>query len=235
MNPFQASDHPSDPCARLEASEDLLFSSFPVGPLQCNCTILGDPVTKSAVIIDPGGDADLIIESMTAMGLTTVVGILHTHAHFDHILAAGHIKAHCQAPIALHQGDQFLWDHVEDQCQRFHMPCEALPPPDQWLEHEQPLDINGLKGVAFHTPGHTPGSMSFWFESHQLLVAGDTLFRGSIGRTDLWGGDFNTIEQSIRERLYTLDEAATVITGHGPATVLGYEMRHNPFVRASQN
>ena len=157
-----------------------------------------------------------------------LVEILHTHAHLDHFLASGKIKEATGAKLSLHQEDSFLWDMLEDQCSMFGIPYEPAPPPDHWLEHEEETL---LQGCCLHTPGHTPGSMSFLFEEEKLLIAADTLFQGSIGRTDLWGGDFNTIETSIREVLYKLDEATTVITGHGASTTIGREIRTNAFVR----
>ena len=108
----------------------------------------------------------------------------------------------------------------------------AVPLPDYWLHDEEKLIVGGIEGVALHTPGHTPGSMCFHFPGEKLVLGGDTLFQGSIGRTDLWGGDFEAIERSIRERLYTLDEATRVITGHGPETQIGIERESNQFVRA---
>ncbi len=202
--------------------------TFPVGPLQCNCTILGDTRTGKAVVIDPGGDADIIMAELEALNLQ-VVAIYHTHAHLDHILAAGEIKARTGAPIHLHQEDKFLWDMLEQQCRMFGVPYVAQPDPDQWLKDDQSLDCCG--GVALHTPGHSPGSTSFWFDDAGLLVAGDTLFRRSIGRTDLWGGDYDQIEQSIRERIFTLNDDAVVVTGHGPDTSVGEEREENPFIR----
>ena len=225
-----------------EADQTGLFmTTFPVGPLQCNCTIIGDRTSGEALVVDPGGDGQLILDTLVDHGLSRVVRIIHTHAHFDHFLAAGHVQAEtakrcgCAVPIGLHKEDKPLWDNLEAQCARFSIPYTPPPPVDDWLADEEELTLPGcptLKGVALHTPGHTPGSMSFYFEAQKLLVAGDTLFRGSIGRTDLWGGDYAAIERSIKQRLYTLDEATEVITGHGPLTTLGFEMRHNGFVTA---
>ncbi len=209
----------------------MIAETFPVGPLQCNCTLLGDPVTRKAIVIDPGGDADLILERLRKHNLE-VVHILHTHAHLDHFMASGKMKEATGATLSLHPEDRMLWDHLEDQCRYFGIPYEPVPAPDHELEHEEEVALPNGRGVALHTPGHTPGSMCFHFESEQLLVAGDTLFQGSIGRTDLWGGDYSTIERSIRERLYTLDEATQVITGHGDPTSIGREMRFNSFIRA---
>ncbi len=208
----------------------VIFKTFPVGPLQCNCSIIGDPVSKRAIVVDPGGDAQKILAELAADELT-LVSIIHTHAHLDHILAAGELKAATGAPIQLHKDDKILWDMVEQQCQAFGVPVpdEPLPGPDFWLQDDEALACCG--GVTLHTPGHTPGSMSFWFEEHNLLVAGDTLFKQSIGRTDLPGGNYEQIEKSIKQRLYTLDDDAVVITGHGPSTTIGEEKRSNPFVR----
>jgi len=210
---------------------ELIVETMPVGPLQCNCTILGDPVSRKAIVVDPGGDAEMLLERLLELDLQ-VERIIHTHAHLDHFLASGKMKEATGAKLALHREDLFLWDMLEDQCRMFGIPFEPPPPPDQWLENEEEIDLNDLQGKALHTPGHTPGSMCFLFESQKLLIAGDTLFQGSIGRTDLWGGDFKKIEKSIQEKLYTLDEETSVITGHGESTSIGHEMRANSFVRA---
>lgn len=210
---------------------DIIVETIPVGPLQCNCTILGDLVSRKAIVVDPGGDAEILLERLVELNLQ-VERIIHTHAHLDHFLASGKMKEATGAKLALHREDLFLWDMLEDQCRMFGIPFEPPPPPDQWLENEEEIDLNDLQGKALHTPGHTPGSMCFLFESQKLLIAGDTLFQGSIGRTDLWGGDFKKIEKSIQEKLYTLDEETSVITGHGESTSIGHEMRANSFVRA---
>jgi glyoxylase-like metal-dependent hydrolase (beta-lactamase superfamily II) len=202
--------------------------SFPVGPLQCNCTVLGDTDTGLGYVFDPGGNPEKIMAAVTELGLK-IVGLVHTHAHLDHFLAAGAIRAQTGAPIWLHQGDKFLWDALEQQCHSFGVPYTPQPDPDHWLEHEQVLECGGS---CIHTPGHTPGSSSFYFADAKLLIAGDTLFLGSVGRTDFPGGDPRAIKASIQTRLYSLDEAATVVTGHGPETRIGHEMRHNAFVRA---
>jgi len=207
----------------------LIRKSFPVGPLQCNCTIIGDSISKKALVIDPGGDHEDILQHITQLGLK-IVAIIHTHAHLDHFLASAEIKKVTGAPLYLHEGDKPLWDMAELQAQSFlGYSIPKMPDPDFYLKDDQALDVAG--GVALHTPGHTPGSMSFWFEDHKLLVAGDTLFKQSIGRTDLPGGDSAQIEKSIRERLYTLDDEATVVTGHGEETSIGHEKQHNMFFR----
>lgn len=209
----------------------LIRRTFSVPPLGCNCSILGDPVTKLAVIVDPGGAHERILHEVRQLGLT-VAWILHTHAHFDHFLASGEMKKATGAALCLHQDDRDLWNMLEVQCRMFGVPYAPVPPPDYWLQDEEKISIGAVTAIAMHTPGHTPGSMSFHIPEVQVVLAGDTLFRGSIGRTDLWGGDFNAIEQSIRERLYTLDDATTVVTGHGPDTEIGLEKESNQFVRA---
>jgi hydroxyacylglutathione hydrolase len=205
----------------------IVHSSFPVGPLQCNCTILGDSDSGRGYVFDPGGHPELIMEEVARLNLH-IEALIHTHAHLDHILAAGEIRAQTGATICLQQDDKFLWDSLETQCNMFGVPYAAVPDPDHWLQHDEPLTHGS--GICLHTPGHTPGSMSYYFETTGLLIAGDTLFQNSVGRTDLPGGDTSKLVESIQTRLYTLDETTTVITGHGPATTIGHEIRNNPFV-----
>jgi hydroxyacylglutathione hydrolase len=209
----------------------MIIKTFPVPPLGCNCSIIGDPVTKQAIVVDPGGAVGQIMKEVQALGLT-VVRILHTHAHFDHFLASSELKRATGATLCLHEQDRRLWEKLDVQCQLFGVASAPALLPEHFLNDEEQIGVGELKGVALHTPGHTPGSMSFHFPSAQLVLAGDTLFRGAIGRTDLWGGDFKAIERSIRERLYTLDEQTRVITGHGAETVIGFEKDENMYVRA---
>jgi len=207
---------------------NLIRKTFPVPPLGCNCSILGDPDTKQAMVVDPGGNAALILQEVSALGLS-IKAIIHTHAHFDHFLASGAMKKATDAPLCLHSDDRDLWDMLEVQCRLFDVPFVPAPQPDHWLRDEEVLAIGNISGRVLHTPGHTPGSLCFLFESEQLLLSGDTLFRGSIGRTDLWGGDLRAIERSIRERLYSLDSSTQVVTGHGPETKIGFERANNAF------
>lgn len=209
----------------------MIRKTFPVPPLGCNCSIIGDPVTKQAVVVDPGGAHEQILREVARLGLT-IVSILHTHAHFDHFLASGEMKKATGAALCLHPDDRELWDILEVQCRMFGVAYVPVPAPDYWLKDEEKLIIGALEGRALHTPGHTPGSMSFHFPSARVVLAGDTIFRGAIGRTDLWGGDDTAIERSIRERLYTLSEDTAVVTGHGPETLIGVERKANPYVRA---
>lgn len=207
----------------------IIQKTFAVPPLGCNCSILGDPETREAVIVDPGGNSEQLLDEVRRLGLT-VVRILHTHAHFDHFLASGDIQKATQAPLCLHPDDERLWKMLDVQCQAFGVPYLPVPDPDCWIRDGEALSFGSVSGQALHTPGHTPGSLSFYFAGQQLLLSGDTLFRGGIGRTDLWGGDARAIQSSIRERLFTLDSDTRVIPGHGPATEIGRERECNPFV-----
>jgi glyoxylase-like metal-dependent hydrolase (beta-lactamase superfamily II) len=209
----------------------LIRRTFAVPPLGCNCSILGDPSTKEAIVVDPGGAHERILREVETLGLR-VTRILHTHAHFDHFLASGEMKKATGARLCLHEDDLELWKMLDVQCRLFGVAFVPVPLPDDWLYDEEKLLVGGLEARALHTPGHTPGSMSFHFPSEQLVLTGDTLFHGGIGRTDLWGGDFDQIERSIRERLYSLDEETRVVTGHGPETQIGWERETNPFVRS---
>jgi hydroxyacylglutathione hydrolase len=212
----------------IRANMNIVRKTFPVGPLQCNCTVIGDTETGIGYVFDPGGDAARIMATATELGIK-IVGIIHTHAHLDHILAAGEIHKLTGAPIWLNRSDRFLWDTLELQCRMWGIPYSPVPDPDHWIEDEQDLECGGC---CIHTPGHTPGSTSFYFEDSSLLIAGDTLFQGSVGRTDFEGGDAALLKKSIQQRIYKLDESAAVITGHGPETTIGQEMRFNAFVRA---
>ncbi len=207
---------------------NIVRKTFPVGPLQCNCTVIGDTETGMGYVFDPGGNAARIMATATELGIK-ITGIIHTHAHLDHILAAGEIHKLTGAPIWLNRSDRFLWDTLELQCRMWGIPYSPVPEPDHWIEDEQDLECGGC---CIHTPGHTPGSTSFYFEDSSLLIAGDTLFQGSVGRTDFEGGDAALLKKSIQQRIYKLDESAAVITGHGPETTIAQEMRFNAFVRA---
>lgn len=205
----------------------LKLESFPVGPLGCNCSLLWDADTGKGLVVDPGGDGAKIRSHVEKAGFR-VEALLHTHAHFDHVGATKELQDLWQCPAYLHRGDDFLIENLDLQTGGFGF--SSIPKPDM-------RDLNAgdhFEGLAtLHTPGHTPGSCSFHgeFEKGKVVLAGDTLFRGGIGRTDLWGGDFGQLEQSIQSQLYVLDKGALVIPGHGPATTIGDEAESNPFVR----
>jgi glyoxylase-like metal-dependent hydrolase (beta-lactamase superfamily II) len=210
----------------------LLLETFPVGDFQCNCSVLACPDTKEAVVVDPGGEPERILEVVRHYDLT-VRWALHTHAHLDHIAATRDVKEATGARIALHRDDLFLYDGFLMQAAMFGWSVRPVLPVEHFLSDGEQLSFGKLSTTVLHTPGHTPGSCCFRLDVEgPLLFAGDTLFQRSIGRTDLPGGDYATIERSIRERLYRLDPATRVIPGHGPPTTIGAERRGNPFVTA---
>lgn len=207
----------------------MLVESFPVGPLQCNCSIIACKETGEAAIIDPGGDADRIIKLIQKYKLKPKY-LLHTHAHFDHIIATRAVKEATGAKIYLHQADKMLYENLIQQGQLFGLQIDAPLPIDEYLEDESAIVIGKVKAKILHTPGHTPGSACFCLNDQEsLLFSGDTLFARSIGRTDLWGGSFEDIIKSISNRLFILDDETRVIPGHGPDTTIWTEKRENPF------
>lgn len=211
----------------------LLVETFPVGAFQCNCSVLACADTKEAIVVDPGGEHARILEIVRHYDLT-VKWIIHTHAHLDHIYETRDVKEGAGGTIALHKDDTFLYDGFAMQAAMFGWRVRPVLPVEHWLVDGESLTFGKRAAEVIRTPGHTPGSCCFKVQSTNgpLLLAGDTLFAGSIGRTDLPGGDFPTIARSIKQRLYTLDPDTAVIPGHGPSTTVGDEARHNPFVQA---
>lgn len=214
-------------------AKSVLVESFPVGVLGCNCTILGCERTQEAIVVDPGGDADAILDVVRSNGLT-VRYVIHTHAHFDHVLGTGDVQRATGAKVGLHPGDRFLYDDLGRQASWLGLEVSAKAPPvDVALEHQATLSFGEDAALVLHTPGHTPGSCCFSVKTPEgmLLLSGDTLFRGSIGRTDLPGGDLDQILASLKGRLLPLDDDTRVIPGHGPETRIGLERRQNPFLQ----
>ena len=206
-----------------------LIETFPVGPLQCNCTILADPVSREAVVIDPGDEPDRILRELESMKLKAVA-LLHTHALLDHSTGSRQVREATGAPIRLHPDDRPLYDALPEQAAFFGLQAQTPLPPDAPLANGELVRFGPFALTAIHTPGHTPGSMCFELPGDKpLLFSGDTLFRRSIGRTDLWGGDTEAILASIREKLFALPGDTTVVCGHGPETSIGEEKRLNPF------
>ena len=205
----------------------LKLETFPVGPLGCNCSLLWNPDQATGIVVDPGGDGERIRRRVAALGFK-VTALLHTHAHFDHVGATRELQDLWQCPAYLHDGDTPLIDNLELQTRAFGMDPIARPEMSALAHGDQ---HHGLD--TRHTPGHTPGSCCFHgaFERGQVVLAGDTLFQGGVGRTDLWGGDYDQLETSIRRELYPLADATLVIPGHGPTTTIGQEAAGNPYVR----
>jgi glyoxylase-like metal-dependent hydrolase (beta-lactamase superfamily II) len=217
----------------------MFIKTFPVGAFQCNCTILGDPKTGDAFIVDPGDEGERIAQMVEQLKFK-VRYIIHTHAHLDHIGATKSVKQACGGQICLHREDLFLYENIGMQSEMLGMQLDPdVLPVDQHIDNGDVLECHpAFHSKVLHTPGHTPGSVCFLFEnlqsegkSHNLLFAGDTLFAGSIGRTDLWGGDYDQIIASIKERLLTLSGDTIVICGHGPQTSIAREAKANPFLR----
>jgi hydroxyacylglutathione hydrolase len=208
------------------------IETFSVGPLGCNCSILADLEAKRAIVIDPGGDFAQIRERLEARGLA-VDAIVHTHTHIDHVGATKELQDLTGARAEIHEGDRFLYDLLPVQSAMLGMP----PPPvvtdlGGALVDGATFHAGSIELAVLHTPGHTPGSVCFVAGTGDAtrIFAGDTLFRRSIGRTDLWGGDGEQIKKSIRQKLLTLDPNAVVIAGHGDTTTIGEERAKNPFV-----
>ncbi|MGZ5381161.1 MAG: MBL fold metallo-hydrolase [Thermoanaerobaculia bacterium] len=208
-----------------------LIESFPVGPLQCNCAIVADPATREAVVVDPGDEPDRILEALAGAGLRAVA-LIHTHAHFDHVGCSALLKRITGAPILMHAGDRPLYQNLAAQGQTFGLSLDAPGVIDRTLVGGDRVACGKGELQVIHTPGHTPGSLCFRMpgEDGDVLFSGDTLFRRSIGRTDLWGGSTPQILESIRARLLTLPGGLRVIPGHGDETTIADEGKKNPFV-----
>jgi glyoxylase-like metal-dependent hydrolase (beta-lactamase superfamily II) len=207
----------------------MILESFPVGPLQANCTLLGNKETGEALVIDPGDEAPRIHRRLTELGLT-LKQILLTHAHIDHLSGALPLKRLTGAPILLNENDLPLLQSMAMQASWIGTAPPETAPPDAFLVDGEFVGIEGLSAEVLYTPGHTQGSVCLLFAPLKLLIAGDTLFAGSIGRTDLPGGNYGQIIDSITNQLLPLPDETRVITGHGPATTIGAERRSNPFL-----
>lgn len=209
--------------------------SFPVGSYACNCSILYSDKTREAIIIDPGNDHDFLLGKITELNIK-VKKLLHTHAHFDHIGRSSEVSLATGATMHLHKGDQFLYDMLPMQGQFFGQRVGTPKTLDAHLEDGETFQFDDTEINTFlttlHTPGHTPGSCCFYseyFDTPQLF-AGDTLFKQSIGRTDLPGGDGGLIIKSIKNRLLVLPDETLVTTGHGPTTYINHEKKTNPYL-----
>jgi hydroxyacylglutathione hydrolase len=208
----------------------MILESFPVGPLHCNCTILGDEVTREAIVVDPGDNIPEILSRLQKHGLN-LRQIVITHAHIDHVGGAVLLKRATGAPVFLNQKDLGLLSAMEMQAGWIGVPTPEVAPPDASAEDGLTVGLAALPGEVIHTPGHTPGSICLLFQKQNLLLAGDTLFAGSIGRTDLPGGDGRQILRSLRDRLLILPDTIRVLPGHGPETTIGEERQSNPFLQ----
>lgn len=208
----------------------MIHEIIPVGPLQCNCSIFGDETTREAIVIDPGDQIEDILAILAKHALK-VTDIVITHAHLDHIGGAAKLKAATGAPVHMNSSDQKLYDMVDVQAGWLGMETPERTEIDVDARDGNTLKLADAEFHILHTPGHTQGSTSVWIPSENKLVAGDTLFRDSIGRTDLPGGDGRQILRSIHDKLLPLPDTAVVVCGHGPNTTIGRERERNPFLR----
>jgi len=208
----------------------MVHKVFPVGPLQCNCSVLGDEQTREAMVIDPGDQIEDILEILREEKLT-LKQIVITHAHIDHVGGAMKLKAATGAPILMNQNDYALLKMLDMQAAWIGMRPPGAVQIDEAVEHGRVLKIGSISSNVIHTPGHTEGSICLYFPQEKRLIAGDTLFAGSIGRTDLPGGSMEKIMRSLHTQVLALPDETEVVPGHGPATTIGEERETNPFLQ----
>ncbi|MGH9746369.1 MAG: MBL fold metallo-hydrolase [Candidatus Acidiferrales bacterium] len=234
----------------------MLHEVIPVGMLQCNCSILGDLETRDAIVVDPGDDVGRIVAILQKRQLK-VRAIVSTHTHIDHVGGLAELHRVTGAPVLIHEADLELYKHLDEQARWLGVPTPAMTKIDDFLKEADTVHWGQFAARVLHTPGHTPGSISLVVEpglgrpadpevvigrgyaerlgeliEPRFVLAGDTLFHGSIGRTDLWGGSTPQILKSIREKLLTLPDGVVVFPGHGETTTIGAERERNPFLRA---
>lgn len=208
------------------------FESFPTGPLGCNCSIVMDREKKRAIVVDPGGDLETIRARLVALD-ATVEAIVHTHTHIDHVGATKGVQATTGARACIHEADRFLYDLLPVQAAMLGIELPEITEMEGSLRDGGSIHAGDLEMCILHTPGHTPGSVTFVVKADGAtrVFTGDTLFRRGIGRTDLWGGDFATIQRSLREKILVLPDDAIVVPGHGAETTIGDERTQNPHLR----
>ena len=209
----------------------MILHTVPVGITQTNCYIVGCQETQEGVVIDPGGHPQRILKVLDETGLT-IRYVLNTHCHFDHMGANAEIVAATGAPLALHPAELPML-RARGGAALFGVSVNKSPLPDLKLEPDQVLEVGQLRFQVLHTPGHSPGSLTFYLEEEKVAFDGDVLFRMGIGRHDLPGGNFQTLEHSIRAVLFAMPDDTMLYPGHGPETTVGWERRHNPWVRGS--
>jgi hydroxyacylglutathione hydrolase len=207
----------------------MLLNTVVVTEFMTNCFILGDEQTKKAIVIDPGGEGKKILDKVQSMGLE-IYAIVNTHAHVDHIGAIREIKEATGALVMMHVSEQPLLQAASKMGRLFGIHIQQPPDPDQFLGDSDQVTCGGITLTVMETPGHSPGGISLVTSDGKNCFVGDTLFAGSIGRTDLPGGDYHTLISSIKTRLLPLGDDVKVFPGHGPATTIGTEKKYNPFL-----
>ena len=208
----------------------MIHEILPVGPLQCNCSVVGDETTHEAMVIDPGDDIEQVLNLIRKHNLQ-VKQIVITHAHIDHVGGAMKLRKATGAPILLNQNDYALLKMLDVQAAWVGMAAPEKVEIDSSLNHAETIKAGSLEAQVLHTPGHTEGSVCLYFPAENKLIAGDTLFAGSIGRTDLPGGSYDKILKSLHDRVLALPDETVVVPGHGPLTTIGDERESNPFLR----
>ena len=233
----------------MNATPKLIHEILPVGMLQCNCHVVGDPVTREAIVIDPGDDVATILEVIARHGLK-VRAILITHSHIDHVIGLKKMREATGAPVMMHQDDVALYKDIEKQAEWIQWATPELAEVDDFLTEGKSVKWGSYELRVMHTPGHTKGSVCLYLPREEkiihspgtscasempqepgLLFAGDTLFEGSIGRTDLWGGSMREILRSLKTKLMALPDETIVFPGHGGITTIGVERETNPFLQ----
>lgn len=219
------------------ANPEIIYIKIPVGMLQCNCSILGDPKTREAIVVDPGDEVERILDMVGRYKLT-VKAIVSTHAHIDHVGGLAKLHMYTGAPVMMHRDDLPLYNGMDVQAAFLGMKTPEVTEVDQLLKDGDVLQWGGYLANVIHTPGHSPGSLCLYMPkesgkvtlSQPHLYAGDTLFAGSIGRTDLWGGSMDAIMESLTQKVMQLPEETIVYPGHGEITTIGREKATNPFL-----
>jgi hydroxyacylglutathione hydrolase len=208
----------------------MILETLTVGPFQENCYVIGDEATGTGALVDPGDEAARIALAVEQTGLE-IGEILITHAHIDHVGAVGALVEEYACPVLMHAEAEPMLQQLPTQAMMMGLRFGKVPAVDRHIEDEEALEVGGLKLRALYTPGHAPGHLAFYVEGERLVLSGDALFAGSVGRTDLFGGDMDLLMRSINERLMTLPDETDVFPGHGPRTKIGNERAHNPFLQ----
>lgn len=208
-------------------SGSIRLDCFTLGPFVQNCYLMVGPSGRKAALVDPGFDSDMLLETIRERNLE-LEWIINTHGHMDHVAGNRFFKEHTEARLIIHPADAGMLGEVGSHAGLFGLQAEDSPPPDEQFDESRPLPFDGVELRVIHTPGHSPGSVCLGWDSR--LLVGDTLFQGSVGRSDLPGGSHEVLVDSIRRKLFELPGETVCLPGHGPETTLGEERRSNPFV-----
>ena len=207
----------------------MILEMLTVGPFQENCYIIGDEQTGTGALVDPGDEATRIALAVEQTGLD-IGQIIITHAHIDHVGAVAALADEYACPVLMHAEAAPMLQQLPTQAMMMGLRFGKVPTVDRHIEDEEVLEVGGLRLRSLYTPGHAPGHLAFYLEDEGLVLSGDALFAGSVGRTDLFGGNMDLLMRSINERLLTLPDETRVLSGHGPETTIGEERAHNPFL-----